>query len=231
MLPGYNVSSETDGPMYTVPLPFRTRRLWPSCDGLIVEKADTVAQHNTLMHGRSCPSMVPRAMSAPDNADSGGGDEELPRLFSLLHPLEDVRPLQFAPATAATACSGSGGDEASEGGGGGGGGGVDQQVLFCSTQVSAPLLVTLREATRELCVWVMRQRQVPLYTAAAPAGAGELPPQPQGQADRADMSTGMEEEEEEGEQEEEEVEAPLRLLEAAVAAASLPSGTTRPRPR
>ena len=47
---------EGDGPMHTVPLPFRASRLWPACDGIIVEKqsgADDGEEHLlfSLLHG------------------------------------------------------------------------------------------------------------------------------------------------------------------------------------
>lgn len=110
---------ESDGPVHAVPLPFRASRLWPACDGIIIERQ--------------------------------GGEEQAPEellLFSLLHPLEELRPLHFAPAP-----SGEGGAEIEE---------VSprQRVLFSSTQVAAPLLVTLHEESETMVVWVTRQRTV-----------------------------------------------------------------------
>ena len=136
---------EGGGAMHMVPLPFRARRLWAACDGLIVEKTGLVV-HNTLMHGRSAPSLLPRAMSVPLDED---GDEQ-PMLFSLLHPLEELRPLQF------TSSDDTAYQLATHG--------VEHKVLFCSTQVSAPLLVTQHELSQMFFVWVMRQRPVPAKT-------------------------------------------------------------------
>ena len=103
---------EGDGPMHTVPLPFRASRLWPACDGIIVEK------------------------------QSGADDGEEHLLFSLLHPLEELRPVFFAAAA-------EGPDHP-----------IKQRVLFSSTQVAAPLLVTQHEASDTMVVWVTRQRVV-----------------------------------------------------------------------
>ena len=112
---------EGDGPMHTVPLPFRASRLWPACDGIIVEK------------------------------QSGADDGEEHLLFSLLHPLEELRPVFFAAAA-------EGPDHP-----------IKQRVLFSSTQVAAPLLVTQHEASDTMVVWVTRQRVV----SAEPVGLVE----------------------------------------------------------
>lgn len=108
---------ESDGPVHAVPLPFRASRLWPACDGIVIERQSGDRQ----------------------------GDDELadePLLFSLLHPLEELRTLHFAPM-----------DEAQEVS-------PQQRVLFSSTQVAAPLLVTLHQETETMVVWVTRQRTV-----------------------------------------------------------------------
>ena len=129
---------EGDGPMHTVPLPFRASRLWPACDGIIVEK------------------------------QSGADDGEEHLLFSLLHPLEELRPVFFAAAA-------EGPDHP-----------IKQRVLFSSTQVAAPLLVTQHEASDTMVVWVTRQRVVSAEPVGlvedsvrcAPARAPWRPPRP-----------------------------------------------------
>ena len=132
---------EADGPVHMVPLPFRSRRLWAACDGVIVEKTGDVVHNTMLQHGRSAPSLLPRSVSSHmDDAV----EEGQPMLYSLLHPLEELRPLHFVSSPDSTY---SPTDH-----------GVEQRVLYCSTQVSAPLLVTEHEQSQTLFVWVMRQR-------------------------------------------------------------------------
>lgn len=73
-----------DGKQYQVVLPCAMDRLWPLPMGIMMERSKI---SNPVTHSTTTLS--------PANDSSALMDDGIPTIFSLLHPLEEVKPVSF----------------------------------------------------------------------------------------------------------------------------------------
>jgi hypothetical protein len=127
------------GEMYNVVAPCSISRMWTLPLGLLIERDCAVARDS--------------AMNIP-------GEPEMPVLFSVLHPLDDLKPMSVATAASVF------GDV--EGGLSAAGTSEAGEAIVCDPSVAVvfasrdvPLLVTQNSSTGESSFWLLRKRRAP----------------------------------------------------------------------
>jgi hypothetical protein len=88
-----------EGTVYNVTTPTEIERMWPLPMGLLLERATTLEQ----THNNHTPKRTPGSSGMPTRTGSPSltmlGEHEFPTLFSLLHPLDELKPVSFVDKT------------------------------------------------------------------------------------------------------------------------------------
>ena len=128
---------EADGEVYSVHLPIKARRMWPLLEGLIVERLTV--------------------------EDELYPDPEVPTMFSLLHPLEELKPVAMSHSRHATSAAGNS-DGQAVGGNSASAAPVQpdefmadpmERIVFACTHEA--FCVSYNERERLHSIWVVRQ--------------------------------------------------------------------------